>query len=150
VTKHFLHIAFYGIVILVAALVFIILFYIEEDRRGEHDWAICQSGLVAKGEILDLCQLAPPGKPEDDLSKAPIFAPLYEKEPDAGAPIKQIDIGFRCEYSARPKYHYLQGEPFDIAAWQKLYRSFHRPIYHRSPAHLHRMFCKRSTSSIRK
>ena len=66
-------------------VVLLILLYAEEDWRGARDWAACQKELAAKGESLDLRQLCPPGKPEDDLSKAPIFAPLYQKEPNLKA-----------------------------------------------------------------
>ena len=65
-----------GLVGIVAIL--LILLYAEEDWRGARDWAACQKELAAKGETLDLRQLAPPGKPEDDLSKVPIYAPMYK------------------------------------------------------------------------
>jgi len=68
-----------GIVAVLALL--LVLFYAEEDWRGARDWAACQKELQAKGEILDLRQLVPPGKPEDDLSKVPIFAEVCQQPP---------------------------------------------------------------------
>jgi hypothetical protein len=62
--------------IAVVLIVLLVVFYAEEDWRGARDWAACQKELEAKGETLDLRQLVPPGKPEDDLSKVPIFAEM--------------------------------------------------------------------------
>jgi hypothetical protein len=132
--------ALIGLTWLMAVLVVLpALFYGEEDWRGARDWAACQKELAAKGESLDLRVLAPPGKPEDDLSKAPIFAPLYQKEIDPNAPINQISIGLNGPYSdLYPKpSNYLKGEALDLAAWQKYYRSLpdsHLPDQTGTPA----------------
>jgi hypothetical protein len=109
------------------------LLYAEEDWRGSSDWMASQRDLAAEGETLDLRQLAPPGKPEDDLSKVPIFAPLYKEEPDANAPIQQIDIDLKAPDSITPPRpsQYLLGKPLDLKAWQKFYRSL--PQAHLSP-----------------
>ncbi len=64
---------------LLVLILLLVLFYVEEDWRGARDWVACQRELAAKGETLDLRQLAPPGKPEDDLSKVPIFAEMYQQ-----------------------------------------------------------------------
>jgi hypothetical protein len=111
--------------VVVFLIVVLIFFYAEEDWRGARAWAACQRDLAAKGETLDLRQLAPPGKPEDDLSKVPIFAPLDEKEVDPQAPIEQVAIELGAPYSADyPKSSsYLRGQSFDLAAWQKYYRT---------------------------
>jgi len=80
--KRFLRKALIGLAWLAAALVVLLaLFYAEEDWRGARDWAACQKELAAKGESLDLRVLAPPGKPEDALSKAPIFAEKVSQPP---------------------------------------------------------------------
>lgn len=120
-------------------VVLVVIFYAEEDWRGARDWAACQRELAAKGETLDLRQLAPAGKPEDDLSKAPIFAPLYAKEMVADAPIKQVDTHFHDpDFLAGPKpSRYQMDAPIDLEAWQKYYRSLpkiHLPSQPGSPA----------------
>jgi hypothetical protein len=120
-------------------IVFLIILYAEEDWRGARDWVTCQKELQAKGETLDLRQLAPPGKPEDDLSKVPIFAPLYQEEDNPKAPFNQIKVDFSADYSELyPKpSSYLKGEPLDLAAWQKYYRSIpevHLPVQVGTPA----------------
>jgi len=111
--------------LLVAIPILFILFYIEEDWRGARDWAACQRDLAAKGETLDLRQLIPPGNPADDLSKVPIFAPLFEKDNDsADLSIKKLDIGLGEKSSMLPKLGGFQvNHPVDLEAWQKFYRS---------------------------
>lgn len=118
-------------------IVLLILFYAEEDWRGARDWAACQKELQAKGETLDLRQLVPPGKPEDDLSKAPIFAPLYQKKIDENAPINQVDEYLKA-YSQWPNSsHNLKDGYLDLASLQKFYRSLpdsHLPSQPGTPA----------------
>ncbi|HUB67687.1 MAG TPA: hypothetical protein VL981_09405 [Candidatus Methylacidiphilales bacterium] len=105
-------------------IVLLIAFYAEEDWRGAHNWAVCQKELQAKGESLDLRQLIPPGKPEDDLSKVPIFAELYREDGWEKARIRKLRIELdSTDYSKVPKFQFLKGEPIDLATWQKFYRS---------------------------
>jgi tetratricopeptide (TPR) repeat protein len=112
--------------------VLLLLFYAEEDWRGAHDWTVCQKELAAKGESLDLRQLVPPGRPEDDLSKVPIFAEDYEMSrvyqttghyPKKGPRISMIDINL----GSRVPTPRLSSQPerwsIDLAEWQKFYRS---------------------------
>jgi hypothetical protein len=81
--KRFLKKALRWTAIALATLfVLLLAIYAEEDWRGARDWAACQRDLAAKGETLDLRQLAPPGNPADDLSKVPIFAELYKENED--------------------------------------------------------------------
>jgi hypothetical protein len=119
-------------------VVFVIIFYAEEDWRGASDWTACQKELQAKGETLDLRQLIPPGKPEDDLSKVPIFAELYQEDGWHNARISKLRVELgSTDYSRVPKYEYLKGEPTDLAAWQKFYRSepqSHLPEAQATPA----------------
>ena len=108
-------------------VVLLILFYAEEDWRGARDWAACQRDLAAKGESLDLRQLASPGKPEDDLSKVPIFAELYEENaeyqkgthPIRKPRIRNIDVYL----DPSPPYSKSAGKLTDLESWQKYYRS---------------------------
>jgi hypothetical protein len=129
--KDLLRIIFWSSVFFVPLLL-LLAFYAEEDWRGARDWAACQRDLTAKGEILDLRQLVPPGKPEDDLSKAPIFAELYQgyeaslkKEAASSVTprIKSIHTSIKST-PLTPKFgSYFAGESTDLAAWQKYYRS---------------------------
>jgi len=119
-------------------IVFLIIFYAEEDWRGARDWAACQKELQAKGETLDLRQLAPPGKPEDDLSKVPIFAELYQENGWEKARIHKLRTDLSSNDSLKtPKFQFLKGEPLDLTAWQKFYRAeskIHLPDVPGTPA----------------
>src|ERR1700677_4075982 len=107
-------------------IVLLLIFYAEEDWRGARDWAACQKELQAKGKTLDLRQLAPPGKPEDDLSKVPIFAELYQdyvewlmtKSSTVNPRIRRIKIELTPKnYSDVPKTaNYFKGEAIDLTA----------------------------------
>jgi hypothetical protein len=115
-------------------IVLIILFYAEEDWRGARDWATCQKELQAKGEILDLRQLVPPGKPEDDLSKVPIFAEEYRENRERNETghstitprINRINVQLGLNGFREPPPS-LSIDPqrwlIDLSAWQKFYRS---------------------------
>jgi hypothetical protein len=119
--------------IVATLLVLLLIFYAEENWRGARDWAACQKELQAKGETLDLRQLAPPGKPEDDLSKVPIFAEMYQAEREYQKTKKfrddlriyQLTVDLNPKpYLGPPKtVNYFKGELIDLAAWQKYYRS---------------------------
>jgi hypothetical protein len=104
--------------------ILIVLVYVEEDWRGAHDWAVCQRDLTARGESLDLQQLSPLGKPEDDLSKVPIFAELYSDGAWDKARIHKLRADLNTANASQiPKADYRKAEPVDLAAWQKFYRS---------------------------
>ena len=132
--KRFFRKALRGLAILLATLVVLLLaFYAEEDWRGARDWAACQRELAAKGETLDLRQLVPPGKPEDDLSKVPIFAEVYQRPQihyvglipqETIEPVRldkvNIHLGNK-DYNKYPKG--IKDEPGELIAWQKFYRS---------------------------
>ena len=134
---------------LVVMVVILIVFYLEEDWRGARDWAKCQRDLAARGEVLDLRTLAPPGDPKDDLSKVPIYAEAIREDMKPRAPpnfagitrqtvlketelprLDRIAIDLDGDETAeRPEpRNYLRGEPQDLAAWQHYYRS--RPGAH--------------------
>jgi hypothetical protein len=123
-------------ILLATLIVLLLAFYAEEDWRGARDWAACQRDLAAKGETLDLRQLAPPGKPEDDLSKVPIFAEkyalppihyegLFAQENPKPTRLTRVDIFLgEKDYAKHPKSSgYLAGQPLDLGEWQKFYRS---------------------------
>jgi len=137
----FLRILLWGISGFIAL---VIPFYAEEDWRGARAWAACQRDLAAKGESLDLRQLVPSGKPEDDLSQSPIFAELYKNESQYVHPhqlkvyvfdlwkherpparVNQITAYLNADpYAKKPEFpHYVGGNHLDLAAWQKFYRS---------------------------
>jgi hypothetical protein len=130
-----------GIALFIGALfILFVLLYLEEDWRGARDWAACQKELQAKGEILDLRRLAPPGRPEDDLSKVSIFAEIYQQPPpryedlighligqDTPKPTRldriSVFLGSN-DYNNLPKNaHYLDGQGIDLNAWQHFYRT---------------------------
>lgn len=119
-----------------ALTVLLVVFYAEENWRGARDWAACQRELAAKGESLDLRQLAPPGKPEDDLSKRPIFAEFYQKVPPVEPRIRRVNIYLESSESVeRPKPSlYLAGKPIILAEWQKFYRSLGESNYSQATA----------------
>lgn len=108
-------------------VVILIVFYAEEDWRGSYSWAACQKDMLAKGETLNLRTLAPPGKPEDDLSKVPIFAELYKengahhtgRRSDPEPRIREIDPYLHPS----PPYAKSAGKLTDLVSWQKYYRT---------------------------
>jgi hypothetical protein len=113
-----------------AVLILALILYVEEDLRGAHEWVAAERQLQAKGESLDLRQLVPPGKPEDDLSKVPIFAELYaelrrdrEAFPAHKARIHRLTVDFKAAYDSKSPNlsSYPTGHPLDISAWQKYY-----------------------------
>ena len=112
-------------------IVLLIIFYAEEDWRGAHDWSVCQKELQAKGETLDLRQLVPPGKPEDDLSKVPIFAEMYQAEAEYqktkkftdSARIYHLKIDFSNNQESPKTSNFIKGESVNLTAWQKYYHS---------------------------
>jgi hypothetical protein len=112
-------------VILITLIALLLAFYAEEDWRGAHDWAACQRDLAAKGETLDLRQLVPLGNPAADLSKVPIFAPLFAKNPDAQSPINQLNFKLNAPSSvSEPNLSiYLKRRPLNLEQWQNFYRS---------------------------
>jgi hypothetical protein len=58
---------FLGVLPLVA-----LLFYVEEDWRGQRAWEMCKRDLAAKGQILEAESLIPPRVPdEQNILKAP-------------------------------------------------------------------------------
>jgi hypothetical protein len=129
--KRFLKKALRWVAILLATfIVLLLVFYAEEDWRGARDWAACQRDLAARGETLDLRQLVPPGKPEDDLSKVPIFAEMYQAQQDyektkkrfGELRIDQLSPGLGT-YNTPKTASYFKGESIDLTAWQKFYRS---------------------------
>ncbi|HUB67447.1 MAG TPA: hypothetical protein VL981_08190 [Candidatus Methylacidiphilales bacterium] len=115
--------------ILMGGITFGILFYQEENWRGARDWAACQKELQAKGETLNLRQLAPSGKPENDLTKVPIFAELFQKEYTAARLYKFCYFGPYLENSGNQdllknsNVYLTEGKPLNLASWQKYYRS---------------------------
>ena len=57
-----------------AIIIFVILFYAEEDWRGAHAWAITKAEWEAKGESFDYKKFAPPVVPDDqNLAAIPLF-----------------------------------------------------------------------------
>ncbi len=100
-------------------------FYAIEDWRGSREWNEYLKQLSVKGETVELRKLDPPGDPANDLSKVAIFADFYQKPEPKSPRLRQIDVGFGTnDTSSLPKLGgYLKGNPLDLAAWQKLYRS---------------------------
>jgi hypothetical protein len=110
-------------------IVVLILFYAEEDWRGAHDWGTCQKELQAKGETLDPQELAPAGKPENDLTKVPIFAELFQKDYATARLYKFYYFGPYLEKSGKENLlhdsstYLTEGKPINLASWQQYYRS---------------------------
>jgi len=126
--KRFFRKALVGMARVAAVLiVFLIFFYAEENWRGARDWAAYQKEMQARGETLDLRELAPLGKPEDDLSKVPIYAELYEendenrmgKHSDRRPRIREVDPYL----DPSPPYAKSAGKLTDLVSWQKYYQS---------------------------
>jgi hypothetical protein len=130
-------------------IVLLILFYAEEDWRGARDWAAYQKELQAKGETLDLLKLAPQGKPENDLSKMPIFEEKfkYDKEwsPTAVPKVQprlsqiKVDLGINASPKGEPALsaYFPERWAIDLTAWQQFYRSVpdaHMPTKVGTPA----------------
>ncbi len=125
--KRFIRRAAYWLVRVIAVvIVLLIFFYTEEDWRGARAWSACQKELQKKGEILVLAELAPSGKPKDDLSKTPLFSELYEeyKGNHKEARIHHLAVDFGSTDGGLPPAsgNYLQGKQIDLSAWQKFYR----------------------------
>ena len=70
-----------GLCALVAAMVG--LFYLEENWRGDHVWAVTKTEFEAKGETFDYAELIPPPVPDkQNLGALPLFQ--LEKDPKDG------------------------------------------------------------------
>ena len=118
--------------------ILIILAYWEEDWRGAHDWAATKKELLGKGEVLDLRDVCPPGRPKDDLSKIPIFAEVYAQPPfhsTGSIPTWQplttrldklsVDLSPKGYGKIGPpsSASFLNREMTDLPGWQRFYRS---------------------------
>ena len=102
----------------------IALFYLEEDWRGAREWAQCQKEMAAKGEILDLRTLCPPGNPKDDLSKVPIFAEAIAADTKQTR-LSRLDgsLGSPDVNNLPPSAIYYKGQPVNLIAWQHYYKT---------------------------
>lgn len=64
--------------ILIGIGVVIGLFYVEENWRGERDWAKYKRNLAARGESLDRRAFIPPAVPDsENFAVTPLLAPLF-------------------------------------------------------------------------
>lgn len=117
---------FGGCLALISAIpcLFIALFYFVENWRGARAWSDYQNQLKAEGEIIDLRTLVPPGKPEDDLSKSPLFADYYLKPQPDPTRLANIDIYFDEKKTDKllrvPDYR--KENSTDLVPWQTFYR----------------------------
>ena len=77
----------------VAVPLLVVLFYLEENERGEHAWNRYQQQQEARGERLDPAAVAPPAVPDDqNFAATPYLAPLFDflpgtqqaRDPSAG------------------------------------------------------------------
>jgi hypothetical protein len=66
----------------VAVILLIVLFYVEEDWRGTRVWAVTKAKWEAKGETFDYSKFTPPPVPdEQNLAAIPLFELKEEKSP---------------------------------------------------------------------
>jgi hypothetical protein len=138
--------------IVVGALaILIVVAYWEEDWRGACDWTKTKQELIAKGEILDLRKMIPSGRPENDLSKVPLFAEAanqWQRAVDLDSfkfntiPPIQFDrinttLGAKLDILPPSEGSYFRRQPVDLAAWQDFYHKLpeaHLPSQNGTPA----------------
>src|SRR5471032_1811167 len=84
--------------VLLAFVILIGLFYLEEDLRGARVWKKTQEELKAKHEPLTIAEITPAPIPDDqNMAAAPIFREIYElpKERELEARIHTLDISHK-------------------------------------------------------
>lgn len=75
------------LVAIAAVPVLVVLFYLEENERGEHAWNVYQRQQEARGERLDPAALIPPIVPDDqNFAATPYLAPLFDFVPGTQQP----------------------------------------------------------------
>jgi len=95
----------WGLISLVTLAILLVLLILEENWRGKRAWEQCKRDLEAKGEHLDIAELAPPPIPDDqNFVMIPLLKPLldFTYDPKAGefiykyphAPVKKITVYF--------------------------------------------------------
>jgi len=76
-------------------LIFIVLFYVEENWRGHKAWETYRTELESKGSLLDWDQFIPPEIPdEDNFWKAPMMEAWFKKT-DQTDPTNEIEFPFK-------------------------------------------------------
>lgn len=67
-----------SLITLASLIALVVLFYVEEDWRGQRDWQNFKQQQVAKGEKLDLASFVPAAVPDDqNFAMTPIVASTY-------------------------------------------------------------------------
>ena len=97
------------------------VFYFEEDWRGAHDWSRCQQDLKARGESINIHELAAPG--QTDLTKFPVFSNDSDVIQQAWAPLVLVISNNYSDHPPKLPSGYKTGQPIDLAAWQAFYWS---------------------------
>ena len=76
-----------GLVVATLALVSLVLFYTEENRRGLKVWERCRARLLGKGVLLDWHKLAPPKVADDEnFAMTPFLSALFDFVPGTYTP----------------------------------------------------------------
>ena len=117
-------IGFVGLITLLA------LFLTEENWRGKHNWENFKKEMAAKGEKLNIEDLAPPPVPDDqNFAMAPIWRTNLFHRVDQnggiamdGSPAPNLTIEALSPEQAPALGNWLQGRRADLLAWQAYYR----------------------------
>ncbi len=126
-----------GLIGLAGLFVFVVLFYVEENWRGRHDWEKFRREWEAKGERFDFASFVPPPVPDDqNFALTPIVASCYSHVLDRqGHRIKpeQTNVVNRLELAIyregipattnMPLGQWHQSRFTDLKAWQNHYRT---------------------------
>ena len=82
----------------------IVVFYVEENWRGPHTWAIAQAEMEQKGETTDYAKLIPPAVPDDqNLGALPLFN--QEADPADKGKLKPLKLKQALENIHSDDYH---------------------------------------------
>jgi len=82
----------------------IVLFYVEENWRGPHTWALAEAEMEKKGETTDYAKLIPPAVPDDqNLGALPLFS--FETDPADKGKLKPLKLKQALENIHSDDYH---------------------------------------------
>jgi len=98
----------------IALLVLVAAFYLEENWRGKHAWEKYRHEREAKGDSFELSSIVPPPVPDaDNFAATPLFAELFPKSPEHPRleAVKLPD----CPTAAG---NWRMGRVENLAAWQ--------------------------------
>ena len=120
-----------------ALVILIVIFYAEENYRGQRAWNLYRDELEAKGEKLDFAEFIPPPVPDDqNFAMAPIVVSSYAGKllhlrTDEGPTDVSISNRLRMTLERTPFIEHSNAVigswqlalPTNLKAWQEYYRT---------------------------